>query len=359
MSQEAIQKANIAKQHIYPEGFGEIVFYLRNNNPDKAIALLKNIKKSNKNLFFEIIHHQNSKTVLLHEAARGGYLDIVNFLLNHGADNVSRNLSGITAIEVAAYFGHKNVVLALVEDETHLLENPEVIIKAKSIALKGGHHKVVDYLQIIMNEALLHAAKKGLQKTAEFLISAGASIESKSSEGYTPLLWAVEYGHKNMIEFLIKKGADLKAKTIYDFTALHIAAKNGDKNLVEFFINNKVDVVLETTGKFTAEKMALLYGHTDIAESLKEKREQQEKQEKEARGTKRKADALANLQTEPPLKKQYGEKPTLMDLANLVDQMPYQYSNSQSLSALFFQQKQENAEAPKANQEELANPSFR
>ena len=76
--------------------------------------------------------------------------------------------------------------------------------------------------------ALNAAAENGHIKTAEALLKAGANLNIKVENDYTPLLSAALNGKAEMISFLAGKGADLEARDdMYQRTPLQLACRMG------------------------------------------------------------------------------------------------------------------------------------
>merc|ERR1712029_849226 len=55
------------------------------------------------------------------------------------------------------------------------------------------------------------------------LVQKGASVASKDSWNYTPLMYAAKGSSNKAIKFLIKKGAELNAKNYFQTNALELA----------------------------------------------------------------------------------------------------------------------------------------
>ena len=49
-------------------------------------------------------------------------------------------------------------------------------------------------------------------KLAEALLDAGAPVDSRDKDGFTPLIWAANRGAGKLIELLLARGADVNAK---------------------------------------------------------------------------------------------------------------------------------------------------
>jgi ankyrin repeat protein len=121
-------------------------------------------------------------------AANKGNAMMVTYLLAAGADMAVKNSKGMFPIEDAVSLGHKDVVAAMIESEKK---------RDPSLMNLGG--------------AVNMAARQGFAEVAQLLGDAGAPLDARSSEGYTPLHWAVKNGHLPVVEYLISKKVDLNA----------------------------------------------------------------------------------------------------------------------------------------------------
>ena len=70
---------------------------------------------------------------------------------------------------------------------------------------------------------LHYACSKGQLEVAQFLISNGATVDSRSLNGTTPLMMAVQSGNEQLVKLLLDNGADLQAKNNLGMTAIDIA----------------------------------------------------------------------------------------------------------------------------------------
>ena len=80
----------------------------------------------------------------------------------------------------------------------------------------------------------------GHTTTAGALVKAGANVEAKDNNGWTPLIIASAKGHLDTVTYLVKEcGANVEAKGYYDGnTALALAKKKG-KSDVEQYLRSK------------------------------------------------------------------------------------------------------------------------
>ena len=151
---------------------------------------------------------------ILHQAARAGMLDIVQILIEKGADldTVSRN--GGTVLHNAIWGGHKEI--------------------------------------------------------AELLISKGVKLDSKDRAGCTPLFIAADVGNIDIVELLIAQGADVNARNRTGSTPLLHAVSQGKLSSVEKLISGGADVNVKNNRGQTPLDIAIDRGYTEIVELLKE-----------------------------------------------------------------------------------------
>ena len=76
-----------------------------------------------------------------------------------------------------------------------------------------------------VNAELLEAAKSGRTERIKGLLDAGADVNTKDPDGFTPLKWAVVRGHAATVQVLLDGGADLNMRDSRDQTPLMIATE--------------------------------------------------------------------------------------------------------------------------------------
>lgn len=139
----------------------------------------------------------------IHAAAQIGNIDILQVLLEHGANvNAQAEEDGFSAIHFAAGSGHHDALRFLLVDHH---ANPEVRLFNGSLALHS-------------------AASQGYPKCIEVCLEAGLDVSSQNSQGRTALHWAAEQGQKAAVEKLLAEGVDVKAQEVETgMTALDLA----------------------------------------------------------------------------------------------------------------------------------------
>ncbi|XP_022091038.1 ankyrin repeat and KH domain-containing protein mask-like isoform X2 [Acanthaster planci] len=254
-------------------------------------------------------HNENGHTPLM-EAASSGHVGIAKVLLERGAGiNTHSNEFKESALTLACYKGHLEMVQFLLEagaDHEHKTDEMHTALMEASM---DGHVEVARLLldhgaQVNMpadsfESPLTLAACGGHTKLAALLIERGANIEEVNDEGYTPLMEAAREGHEEMVALLLAQGANINAQTeetqetaltlaccggfldVAKFlievgadielgcsTPLMEAAQEGHVELVKFLLSKNANVRAVTATGDTALTYACENGHTDVADVL-------------------------------------------------------------------------------------------
>ena len=134
----------------------------------------------------------------IHYAARDGYKEIVELLLDRGSDVDPKTTSGNTPLSLAAGNGFSGIVELLI--------------------LRGASIDTVDHL----GRKPIHRAKN--VDVMKLLLERGADVdeETVSDSPRTPLYFAILLGVTSLAKFLIQKGADplkafIRPQDILDF----------------------------------------------------------------------------------------------------------------------------------------------
>ncbi|KAI0023788.1 ankyrin repeat-containing protein [Xylariomycetidae sp. FL0641] len=180
-------------------------------------------------------------------AAEFGHKEMVELLLDKGADIGARDESHETALHRATDNGYKEIIGLLLDRGADV----------------NAQHKY-------RGTALHEAARRGHKEIVELLLDGGADVNAKGPEYRgTALHVAALRGHKEIVELLLDGGADVNANgPAYRGTALHVAALRGWKEIVELLLVRGADSgthrgVLRTAPQTTAEA-----SHSVIVELL-------------------------------------------------------------------------------------------
>lgn len=124
---------------------------------------------------------------------------VIDVLLNNQNIDVDlSNKNGETPLMIASIQGNLPLVKRLIEK----------------------NHAAIDH---IAWTPLHYASARGQVSVAEFLLSEGAIVDSRSLNDTTPLMMAVQSGNEQMVKLLLDKGADIQLRNSLGFTAIDIA----------------------------------------------------------------------------------------------------------------------------------------
>jgi cytohesin len=144
-----------------------------------------------------------------------GDLQAIEDMLSKGADVHAKSDRGLSALHVAAVFGHKDIAELLIE------EGADVNAKAERSMWDEGM------------TALHGSCVRGRKEAAELLIARGADVNAKTKNGYTPLHIAATEGYRDVAELLIAKGADVNAKDDYGRSPLTLSENRHCEQVIE------------------------------------------------------------------------------------------------------------------------------
>ncbi|KAI7975791.1 hypothetical protein EIK77_005541 [Talaromyces pinophilus] len=185
-------------------------------------------------------------------AAENGHADVVQFLIEKGANLEAQDYDDRTALYAAAESGHEAVVKVLLEKGANK-DGPEgPLYSPLGMAVENGHSAV-----------------------AKLLLHNGANPEGTLDEyGKTALLSAVDMGDADMVRVLLNKGANPNAAHVdYGWTALTKATENGNEEIAKILLeHDSVDIdAYDDYAGATALFLAARYGREEIAKLLLEK----------------------------------------------------------------------------------------
>jgi ankyrin repeat protein len=196
-------------------------------------------------------------TYLLFEPFRAGHC--------LGDSQLEYRLEKNPFLDYAAHFWSQHVQMVQeqqVQDlATSFLENSRAVESAVQVAsVPESRYRFKDYSQRKVPRGLegLHVtAMLGLLNLSQILLSRPkCSINTKDSQGRTPLSWASGNGHQAVVHLLIEAGADLNAQKLEGMTALHEASKNGHEAVVRRLLDANVQVDMKDRDGATAIHVA-------------------------------------------------------------------------------------------------------
>ncbi|WP_338405961.1 ankyrin repeat domain-containing protein [Wolbachia endosymbiont (group A) of Longitarsus flavicornis] len=139
------------------------------------------------------------------------------------------------------------------------------------IATDQKHNNIVEYLkQVQLDKELLIAVQYGNLSKVEDLVSQGASLSAKYSDGRTLMHCAAYGGELNVVKYLVVgEKSSLKIKDNSGRIPLHYAAYNGKLDIVKYFIDEeKIDVNIKDHGGWAPLYYASCGGYSNVINYL-------------------------------------------------------------------------------------------
>ncbi|MGK7886781.1 MAG: ankyrin repeat domain-containing protein [Crocosphaera sp.] len=152
--------------------------------------------------------------------------EIIELLINHGADVNAKTKYGYTPLYVASVWDRKDIVELLINHGADVNVRTQDGFTPLHGAVIGNRKEIVELLinhGSDVNTALYYAVDSGKKEIVELLINHGADVNAKYHYGYTLLHFAVFNGNKETVELLINGGAYVNAKDNNGYTPLNYA----------------------------------------------------------------------------------------------------------------------------------------
>ncbi|KGO77047.1 NACHT nucleoside triphosphatase [Penicillium italicum] len=178
-------------------------------------------------------------------ASEGGFLDIVQLLIQKGADISASDSFRETPLYVACENGHIEVVRLLLD--------------------KGAD---VHYQGPFGYSPMHNASSEGFSEIVLLLIDRGAYINALSEFGDTPLYFACYSGHIEVVRILLEAGAEVHHWNQHKDTAVNAASYTGHLHIVLLLIDKGADINLPNDDGETPLFNACHGGHIDIVRNL-------------------------------------------------------------------------------------------
>ena len=187
----------------------------------------------------------HSRITPLCAASEGGHWEVVQWLLDNGADENWRGSSDMDEPTAVLRAAVANGRVQLTRFYLSRGADAEVRRAAAERRVESQQHNYMHQMCMSMGHSNLHeAAKEGHADVVSVLIAFGANVDHTDAMQHTPLFGAVRNGHVDTVCRLLDSGALATARNHASETPLHFAAASraADKdaalaitrNLIEF-----------------------------------------------------------------------------------------------------------------------------
>ncbi|QEN06050.1 hypothetical protein EW093_15585 [Thiospirochaeta perfilievii] len=252
-------------------------FFAINNSGDNPFDLIfqKGVEFATEILTPELVSLRNNRqNTPLFYAIDWGSKEIVQVILDKGADINAKNINGETPLHQA--ITTDNVIVA------NLLIERGASIEAKDNQLNTPLHSCVYWnayesahllvekkadinAKNIKNRTPLHEAV--LTEDTDivtFFIKNKSNLNARDNNGQTPLFYAVKNNFPDILNLLLDAGADISLRDRQGNTILHAAVFGKNKDTVKILISKKSDIYAENKYGDTPVSIALTYGLSSV-----------------------------------------------------------------------------------------------
>ena len=222
----------------------------------------------------EVDHADDEGRTALHLAADKYHADVVQVLIDAGADIEVRTVGGHLPLHFACRSGSLDVVKLLVR------AGAGVRVSCLVFATIFGHTETVRYLLCLPEVEVDHANDEGRtalhlaadnehEDVVQVLIDAGADIEVRNNGGNSPLHFACRSGSLDSVKLLVRAGAGVRVTDNEGDTSLTIAACDGHTETVRYLVGlPEVEVDHANDEGHTALHFAADENHADVVQVL-------------------------------------------------------------------------------------------
>jgi len=193
------------------------------------------------------INRQDESPLML--AVHRGRFDVVNILVEYGADIYVRNYDNMQPIDVASYCGHTDIV--------------QLLSSCKSTVLCGSNFtSLVDFRVDCHCNTAMHLTTNLQSMTS--LIENGADVDAENVDGLRPIHCAVRTKVVELVKLLIQHGANVDATDVFGNTPLHDAVCRG-LNVVQVLVQHgKAKLNVQNTDGKTPLHIAVERQQSDV-----------------------------------------------------------------------------------------------
>jgi ankyrin repeat protein len=207
------------------------------------------------------------RTPLITAARERGGIDVIKLLVEKGAAVNAVDDGGDSALALAAWRGFEDIVDYLLEKGANVPINDELGRWLLGEAADKGLEKLFTAMtakgadlsiKVEDNATLLHmACGGGSSQIIETLLKSKLDVNFKDDNGWTPMHYASFKGKTDIIGLLVEQGADINARNLIGETPMNIAVSWGTKETVDFLKTLEADDSPTKFPKLTGEYMGM------------------------------------------------------------------------------------------------------
>ena len=218
-------------------------------------------------------------------AAENGHTDVVEILLKEGAKWNVKTMEKLSPLLFAIRNRDKATLSLLLDSGADINVTGLNDIPLVTVILRDWGIQTVKFLLNMGADAsklpnlysgempIEIAIRKGDAQLLDYLMSHGASLETRDHGGHTPLHRAVRSGDEAMVKTLLDMGSNIRTRTnstLSDFheTILHTAAREDHAGIIQLLLDHGVSVNDMDFYKQTPLHVATRNGHVRAARLL-------------------------------------------------------------------------------------------
>ena len=217
----------------------------------------------------DVNHRGSGGDTALYIASHKVFADVVELLIDAGADIEVTDDKGRSPLHTACLNGNIAVVKMLVKAGAEVRATDNEGSTCLHIASYYGRTETLRYIAGLPGVDVNHAdengmtalhwegKKKGHPAVVQALVDAGADLEAKNSLGRSPLLVACESRKIAIVKLLVKAGAEVRTTDSVGNTCLMLASYFGHTEIMSYLVGlPEVDVHHAANGGETALHVA-------------------------------------------------------------------------------------------------------